>query len=78
MTLTLGLASVFILNGSLQISDEIFVHLPQIKSDSPVIVYPQTDKFFPDDSGGGGGGIIKCNRRELTVEEMKKIDRMTK
>lgn len=76
ITFTVGLASVFMMNGSLQTSDEIFVNLPQIESDSPIVVYPEYERFMRH--VGGSGGITKCNRRELSEEEMKKIDRMTK
>jgi hypothetical protein len=74
MTLTLGLASVFMMNGSLQNSNEIFVNLPLVESSSPIIVYPETDKFFPTLGGGGSGGFVKCNRKSSSSEKLKKLE----
>ncbi len=56
MTFALGLASVFILNGSLEFSDETPVNLPKVKSDSPIIIFSREERFIPDAGGGGSGG----------------------
>ena len=41
ITFALGLASVFMMNGSLQFSDEVYVNLPKVKSDSIIFVIPK-------------------------------------
>ena len=41
MTFALGLASVFVMNGSLQFSDEVTVNLPETKSESVILIYPK-------------------------------------
>jgi len=52
MTLTLGLASVFLSNGSLKSSDEIPVNLPKVQSESPIIVFPKYSQEMPQTSRG--------------------------
>jgi hypothetical protein len=51
MTFALGLASVFVLNGSLKISEEITVNLPKIESEFPIIVFPRRLKEMPYTGG---------------------------
>ena len=49
MTLALGLASVFMFNGSLKKLDKKPVNLPQIKSESPLIVIPKEEIVILND-----------------------------
>lgn len=51
MTFALGLASVFLFNGSLKYSDEIPVNLPKVQSESPLIVIPTEAKFISNSVG---------------------------
>ena len=46
MTFALGLASVFMFEGSLY-SDEIYVDLPEVKSDSVIFVIPKKEICIP-------------------------------
>ena len=55
MTFALGLASVFILNGSLQFSDEVPVNLPKTESGDVQIVFPRYENEMPYGGGAGGG-----------------------
>lgn len=52
MTFALGLASVFVSNGSLQLSDEIPVNLPETKSENVLIVLPLCRSEMPYSVGG--------------------------
>ncbi len=52
MTFALGLASVFIFNGSLKYSDEIPADLPKTQSESSVIVFPRHLEEMPPVSRG--------------------------
>lgn len=54
MTFALGLASVFMLNDSLELSGEIPVNLPKVESESPIIVFPKEEKFIPYCEGSVG------------------------
>lgn len=56
MTFALGLASVFMMNGSIQISDDIPVMLPKIQTESPIIVFPRHWNEKLNGSYWGGGG----------------------
>ncbi|MGI8786417.1 MAG: hypothetical protein ACR2HG_01465 [Pyrinomonadaceae bacterium] len=51
MTFALGLASVFVFNGSLKYSDEVFVNLPKVESDSVIFITPKKQVCM---FGGGG------------------------
>lgn len=55
MTFALGLASVFMSNGSLQFSDEISVQLPKTESESEnvLIVFPLCRSEMPHSGGSG-------------------------
>lgn len=53
MTFALGLAIVFMSNGSLQFSDEILVNLPKTESENVLIVFPLCRSERP--LGGGSG-----------------------
>ncbi|CAN5332653.1 hypothetical protein BH20ACI1_BH20ACI1_14090 [soil metagenome] len=52
MTFALGLASVFMLNGSLQFSDEVLINLPETKSENVLIVFPLCRSEMPYAVGG--------------------------
>jgi hypothetical protein len=52
-TFAIGLASVFAFNGLLKYSDEIYVDLPKVNSDSIILVYPKCRFEIPP--GGGSG-----------------------
>lgn len=67
MTFAFGLASVYMVD-SLQFSDEVPVDLPQIQSIAPLIVYPETDKFFYP----GGGGHIYTNNQIQRKTKLQK------
>ena len=53
MTFALGLASVSVLNGSLQLSNDIPVVLPETQTESPITVFPIYEREL-------GCGIIYC------------------
>ncbi|MDQ6787667.1 MAG: hypothetical protein M3033_12740 [Acidobacteriota bacterium] len=44
MTFAVGLASVFVFNGSLEFSDEVPVVLPKSQSKSPIIIFPTDER----------------------------------
>ena len=63
MTFALGLASVFVINGSLQFLDEVTVNLPETESGEVIVIHSK----YPDEvwwGGGGCGGIIKESKSE--------------
>ncbi len=73
ITFALGLASVFMMNGSLQFSDEVYVDLPKVKSETVILVNPKYRNEMPKMDG-----IIACDRRrklskEQSEEQLKKI-----
>ncbi len=47
MTFVVGLASVFLFNGTLRYSNEISVDLPEFQSESPIIIFPIEEEFIP-------------------------------
>ena len=51
LTFALGLASVFMIDGSLNNSGEIQVDLPTVHSDSIIVITPKIKKCIP--TGGG-------------------------
>jgi len=65
LAFTIGLASVFMSNGSLKFSDEIFVDLPQIQSDSVIFITPKKHICMP--FGGGS----HANPSQEFIEEWK-------
>ena len=69
MTFALGLASVFMINGSLQFSDEASINLPETNSKSVILVYPKLADEIPKI-----GDVTYCKRRELSEKEMKEIN----
>lgn len=46
MTFTIGLASIFMSNGSLKPSDEIDIDLPKVQFNSSIIIYPGNPPSF--------------------------------
>lgn len=59
ITFTLGLASVFVLNGSLNYSDEISVNLPKVESSSVFEIITKENWKGYQFVGQGCGGINK-------------------
>lgn len=55
MTLALGLASVFFMNGSLQFSEEVLVEFPQTSSGETLVVFPRYGDEIPVRQGSGCG-----------------------
>jgi hypothetical protein len=53
ITFAFGLASVFMTNGSLESSKEIFVDLPKTQSDSVIIITPKKSICIPFTGGHG-------------------------
>lgn len=70
MTFALGLASVFVFNGSLKFPDEIQVNLPEVESESPIIVF-QADALPGSRGGGGAGGGISYNEIQVKTKVSK-------
>jgi hypothetical protein len=74
MTFALGLASVFVFNGSLQSSSEVFVNLPKVKSESSFIIIPIENKNI--DFGSYGCGYLlpieNHKKKRLKIENHKK------
>ena len=56
MTFALGLASVFMLNGSLKFSDEVYVNLPRTESGSVLEISASKNMLFSTE--GQGCGLI--------------------
>lgn len=59
MTFALGLASVFVFNGSLKYSDEVLVNLPKVKSSSVFEIITKENWKGYQFVGQGCGGINK-------------------
>lgn len=55
MTFAVGLASVFVFNGSLKYSDEVPVNLPKTNSGDAIVVFPRCLYEMPFGGGAGGG-----------------------
>ena len=69
MTFALGLASVFMLNGSLQFSDEVFVNLPEINNEI-ILVHPKLASEIPLEKSS----VIACSRGKLIKIEENNSD----
>ena len=54
MTFTLGLASVFMMNDSLQFPNEVTVNVPKIQSESPIVIFPTQERLIPYCNGRVG------------------------
>ena len=64
LTFAFGLASVFMLNNSLQFSDEVPVNLPQTESGEIIVVLPETScRMFHPGGGGGSGAAVNKDYR---------------
>lgn len=70
ITFAFGLANVFVLNGSLQFSDEISVNLPEAKSARIIWVYPK----LSDEISEIKTSIIACDRGKLIKLEENNPD----
>jgi hypothetical protein len=57
MTFAFSLASVFVLNGSLKHSDEVFVNLPKTESGEILVVFPRCVYEMPSGGAAGGGSF---------------------
>jgi len=56
LTFALGLASVWLINGSRYGLIEVPVNLPQTKSGEVIVVFPRYSSEIPHDVGASGGG----------------------
>lgn len=65
MTFALGLASVIIFNGSLQIADEAPVNFLQTKTESSVIIIPQKTEV-------ANFAAVDCRRKAMPVKNQTK------
>lgn len=76
ITFAFGLASVFMLSGSLQSSDEIPVNLPKSVSDEIIVVFSRYSKEMSEtcSCGGGNGGLNSEEKfsRRVTLSHRKK------
>lgn len=59
LTFAFGLASVFLLNGSLKFSDEVYVNLPKVESSSVIEVITKENRKGFEPVGHGCGGRNK-------------------
>lgn len=87
MTFALGLASVFVFNGSLEYSNEVTVNLPKVNFEPQIIIFslPKVQSESPiifsiekkvdsREFGGGASGGISCDEaREKTRNKKIKI-----
>jgi hypothetical protein len=70
MTFALGLASVFVMNGSLQFSDEVQVNLPKTKSGEILIVYP---KYAEETPMGKYRGLFADYENRIIIDQESSI-----
>lgn len=86
MTFTLGLASVFVFNGSLKFSDEIPVNLPKVKFESstmifclpknqsvPMMISMEKKNEYREFAAGASGGTTCEEAREKAKNKKIKI-----
>ncbi|HXG83512.1 MAG TPA: hypothetical protein VNI84_05725 [Pyrinomonadaceae bacterium] len=71
MTFALGLASVFMSNGSLNYSNEIIVELPKSQSESPIIVFSIEEKFIPYCDGSIGKKVENAKYCFIVITQAK-------
>jgi hypothetical protein len=84
MTFTLGLAVVFVFNGTLKSSDEIKVNLPKVQCDSPTIIFSlpnsQSDSSMmlsiekrsdPTEFRAGASGGTTCDEAKARLKNKK-------
>lgn len=76
LTFALGLASVFVFNGSLKYSDEVPIILPQTETGELVVVFPRYKKEMPKAGGGGSGGRDCCAVNNEIKTKVKRIQRL--
>jgi hypothetical protein len=56
LTFTLGLASVWMIDGLSKGLLEVPADLPKVKTDNVIVVFPRYSKEMPQQGGGDGGG----------------------
>ena len=84
MTFAIGLASVFVFNGSLKFSDEISVDLPKVQFESSLIVFSLPKKEANSSImlsveqrederqfGGGASGGTTCDEARARAKNKK-------
>jgi hypothetical protein len=71
LTCILGIVSVPFFNGLYEKWSEPFVDLPQVVSDTPIIVDVETERK-PFNMAGGGGSGIRCTKHFLEDEIIPK------
>jgi hypothetical protein len=69
MTFALGLVSVFVFNKSLNYLYEVPINSPKVQAAKIIVISPKYSKEIPKI-----GGIIACNRREISIKELKEIN----
>ena len=77
-TFALGLAGVLIFSDLLNTSGEISVILPQIESESPLVVFPREEKSIPYCGGSVGEreeNFYTCNPSVSRIVIRKQFDR---
>ncbi|HEY0426560.1 MAG TPA: hypothetical protein VGC76_02020 [Pyrinomonadaceae bacterium] len=75
MMFALGLASVSFFNSIYDKWTEIPVELPQVKSETPIIIFP---RYFNEIPGGGGGASgCDCGSPEFdqTSKQRRKVNK---
>jgi hypothetical protein len=83
MTFALGLASVFVFNGSLKYPDEVPVNLPNVKFEPSTIIFSLSKnqsspimfsiekKVSSREFGGGASGGITCDEARKRAKNKK-------
>ncbi len=71
ITFALGLASVFMMNGSLKLSNDIPVVLPKTQTESPIIVFPRRKSETLNGSFWGGGTAGGAEFKKLSIRKTK-------
>ncbi len=84
MTFAFGLASVFMINGSLQVSDEVYVDLPKVHYEPSTIFFslPENQseipimfsiekKIDPREFDAGASGGLTCDEARKRVNNKK-------
>ena len=70
LTVALGLASTLFFGGIYEKWTEIFVELPQVRSDVPIYIFP---RYFNKIPGGGGSGSGFSCHSIMSDEQLKQI-----
>ncbi len=71
LTCIFGIVSVPFFNGLYEKWSEPFVDLPQVVSDTPIIVDVETERK-PFNMAGGGGSGVRCRKHFLEDEIIPK------